>query len=341
MPEQHPLNLGRFGTHGMRHTNFAVQNADFILSLGSRLDTKATGSPVNTFARAAYKVMVDIDSHELTKFDKFNMHLDLKLQTDLGDFFNRFTIEELLQAKCATESWLSKTIAWKNTFTTFDANHRFTLMNGVNPYRLFNELSEKVTADALVMIDTGCSIAWSMQAWQLKRGQRLFHDFNNTAMGWALPAANGAWFASGGKKAVLCIVGDGSLMMSIQELATSRHHSIPVKIILVNNSGYAMIRQTQDQWLNSDYIASSKQGGITFPNFSNISEAFGLDYVCIDTDDTLAENLERVIAHPRAVLCEVIVSAAARVIPQVKYGHPNEDMEPLISRDLLARETLI
>jgi acetolactate synthase-1/2/3 large subunit len=102
-----------------------------------------------------------------------------------------------------------------------------------------------------------------------------------------------------------------------------------------------MIRQTQDQWLNSDYIASSKQGGITFPNFSNISEAFGLDYVCIDTDDTLAENLERVIAHPRAVLCEVIVSAAARVIPQVKYGHPNEDMEPLISRDLLARETLI
>lgn len=336
MPEDHRLNLGRFGTHGMRHANFAVQNADLILSLGSRLDTKATGSPVNTFARGAYKVMVDVDANELAKFDRFDLRLDLLLQADLREFFQRFTVQELQSARCAVTDWLSRTGEWRGTFAEFDARARAEQADGVDPYRLFEQLSATCPVDALVMVDTGCSIAWSMQAWRFKAGQRLFHDFNNTAMGWALPAANGAWFASGGRQPVLCVVGDGSLMMSVQELATVLHHSIPVKIVLVNNSGYAMIRQTQDQWLDSDYIASSRQGGISFPCFSKLAEAFGLEYVRIDTGEYLTEGLELVLASPGAVLCEVVVPEAARVIPQVKFGRPNEDMEPLLPRDLLS-----
>jgi len=178
-----------------------------------------------------------------------------------------------------------------------------------------------------------------MQAWRFKLGQRMFHDFNNTAMGWALPAAVGAWFASGGSQPLICIVGDGSFMMSAQELATVMHHSIPVKIILVNNSGYAMIRQTQDQWLESNYVASSNQGGLSFPSFSKLSEAFRLKYVRIDVECDLREKLTDALGHPGAVLCDVIISDKARVIPQVKFGHPNEDMEPSLPREMFARES--
>jgi len=334
MPENHPLNLGRFGTHGMRHTNFAVQNADLILSLGSRLDTKATGSPVNTFAPGAYKVMVDIDVNELTKFERFDLRLDLILQTDLREFFQRFTQQDLLTARYAINDWFSLSDRWKTVFTEFDSKARAEQTSGVDPYFLLSELSASCPADTLVMVDTGCSIAWSMQAWRFKLGQRMFHDFNNTAMGWALPAAVGAWFASGGTQPLICVVGDGSFMMSVQELATVMHHSIPVKIILVNNSGYAMIRQTQDQWLNSNYVASSNQGGLSFPRFSKLSEAFGLEYVLVDADCNLREKLEDVLAYPGPVLCEVAVPEEARVIPQVKFGRPNEDMEPLLSREV-------
>ena len=338
MPENHPLNLGRFGTHGMRHTNFAVQNADFILSLGSRLDTKATGSPVNTFAPGAYKVMVDIDVNELTKFERFDLRLDLILQTDLREFFQRFTQQDLLTARYAINDWFSLSDRWKTVFTEFDSKARAEQTSGVDPYFLLSELSASCPADTLVMVDTGCSIAWSMQAWRFKLGQRMFHDFNNTAMGWALPAAMGAWFASGGSQPIICIVGDGSFMMSVQELATVMHHSIPIKIILVNNSGYAMIRQTQDQWLDSNYVASSNQGGLSFPRFSKLSEAFGLEYVLVDADCDLREKLVDVLAYPRAVLCEVAISDKARVIPQVKFGRPNEDMEPLLNREVFANE---
>ena len=336
MPENHPLNLGRFGTHGMRHTNFAVQNADMILSLGSRLDTKATGSPVNTFAPFAYKVMVDIDANELAKFERFDLRLDLILQTDLREFFQHFTPQDLLTARYPTSDWFSQNDRWKTVFTEFDSKARAELASGVDPYFLLSELSASCPADTLVLVDTGCSIAWAMQAWRFKLGQRMFHDFNNTAMGWALPAAVGAWFASGGTQPLICVVGDGSFMMSVQELATVMHHSIPVKIILVNNSGYAMIRQTQDQWLDSNYVASSNQGGLSFPRFSTLSEAFGLEYVLVDADCNLREKLEDVLAHPGAVLCEVVIPEEARVIPQVKFGRPNEDMEPLMPRRMFA-----
>jgi acetolactate synthase-1/2/3 large subunit len=341
MPEDHPLNLGRFGTHGMRHTNFAVQNADLILSLGSRLDTKATGSPVNTFARGAYKVMVDIDANELAKFDRFDLRIDLPLQVDLREFFERFTKQELWDAQSSVTGWSAQTREWKRMFSAFDAKARSHQADGIDPYLLFEELSASCPENTIVTVDTGCSIAWSMQAWGFKAGQRIFHDYNNTAMGWALPAANGAWFARGGQQPILCVVGDGSFMMSMQELATVLHHSIPVKIILMNNSGYSMIRQTQEQWLDSDYVASSRQGGISFPNFSKISESFGLHYIRINRDDDLIEGLRSVMSHHGPLLCEVIVSESARVIPQVKFGRPNEDMEPLLPREVLSRELMI
>lgn len=339
LPEGHRLNLGRFGTHGMRHSNFAVQNADLILSLGSRLDTKSTGSPVNSFARAARKIVVDIDPFELGKFEAFGLDIDLLVEDDLRHFFPLFDADDLRPVAVDRPDWFACIDAWREVLGRFDAD-RGVAGDAVNPYALFARLSELAPGDAHIMVDTGCSIAWSMQAWRFQGCQRLFHDFNNTAMGWSLPASVGSFFAAP-ERPVVCVIGDGSLMMCLQELATIKHHGIPLKIILINNAGYAMIRQTQDQWLGSRYVASSHQGGLSFPGFDRIAEAFGFGYVAIERQDQVETGLRSVMSGSGPVLCEVRVPESARVVPQVKFGRPNEDMEPLLPRDLFGSSMII
>ena len=167
----------------------------------------------------------------------------------------------------------------------------------------------------------------------VKKYQRLFHDFNNTAMGWALPASIGSYFADN-KSNIISIIGDGSFMMSIQELATIKHHKIPLKIFIINNNGYSMIKQTQEQWLDSKYYASSFEGGLSFPDYCSIAKAFDLDYFEIDNDTNCFQEISKIINNEKPVLCNVIISSSARVVPQVKFGKPNEDMEPLLPRDV-------
>ena len=191
-----------------------------------------------------------------------------------------------------------------------------------------------------MLIDTGCSIAWAMQSMNLKKGVRIFHDFNNTAMGWALPALIGAHFAKP-KKEKICIMGDGSFMMTMQELATIMHHKIKIKLIIINNSGYSMIKQTQDQWLKSNYVASSKEGGLSFPDFKEISDAFKLTYMELSEESEVEEKLQKFISSKNSILLDVKIPQNARVNPQVKFGRPNEDMEPLLPRELFLENMII
>jgi acetolactate synthase-1/2/3 large subunit len=340
LSDEHPLSLGRFGTHGMRHTNFAVQNADLVLSLGSRLDTKATGSPINSFARKAIKIVVDIDPNELSKFEKFELNINLLVECDLRDFFLAFQSNNSLLTMCDTKEWLTCNKIWREVFDTFD-EPRLSSAANVNPYRFFEQLSLFADQNSTIVVDTGCSIAWSMQAWRFKGSQRLFHDFNNTAMGWALPASIGIWFANGCKGPIICVVGDGSFMMSLQELATVRQHNIPIKIILINNSGYAMIRQTQDQWFESNHIASSAKKDLFFPDFKLISSSFGLDYMAIVSDNDIVNELHAGLKSSTSILIDVIIDYDSSVIPQVKFGRPNEDMEPLLPREIFSKYMLI
>jgi len=179
-----------------------------------------------------------------------------------------------------------------------------------------------------------------MQRFKTKKNQRLFHDFNNTAMGWALPASIGSFFANPQFK-IVSIIGDGSLMMTLQELATLNHHKIPIKIFLINNNGYSMIKQTQEQWLSSKYYASSPQGGISFPNYKKLADSFDISYEEINIEENLEEKINKVIDANNSVFCNVIISSQARVTPQVKFGRPNEDMEPLLPRDLFYKNMII
>lgn len=339
MPYSHPLNVGTFGTHGTRHANFAVQNADLVLSLGSRLDTKSTGTPVNSFAREAKKIMIDIDGSELGKFENFGLNIDLTVKIDLKDFFDGFNNKNLNEFKKEYLSWFSRIKEWRDM--DFDTRNNIdNVRGGVNPYNFIRSYSVLLPENTRLFVDTGCSIAWTMQAGQFKSGIRVFHDFNNTAMGWALPASIGSFFAK--KEGLInCVVGDGSFMMTMHELATLKHHKIPIKIFLINNSGYSMIQQTQDQWLESRYSGSSNEGGLSFPDYREIAKAFTLDYMEIDSESDLESKIQYVQDSERGFLCNVIVPPLSRVSPQVKFGRPNEDMEPLLPREIFNKAMII
>lgn len=338
LPHNHPLAVGTFGTHGTRFSNFTVQNADLIISLGSRLDSKATGSPLSTFARGAKKVMVDIDEKELSKFKKFDLEFDLLIQADVAEFLDILIPRLENFRKPDISDWLNQIKTWKSNYPI--CQPEYWLEDELNPYVFVEQLANVSSPGDIFILDTGNALAWMMQGMKFKEGQRLFHDFNNTAMGWALPASLAASLAMKGKR-IICIVGDGSLLMNLQELATIERYKVPIKIFLINNLGYSMIRQTQDQWLGSKYFASSHEGGLSTPDFQKIIEAFNIPTVKLSQNSEIKKTIREVLSGKGTYCCEVEVDPNHRVIPQVKYGRPNEDAAPLLPRDEFKKNMLI
>jgi acetolactate synthase-1/2/3 large subunit len=336
LPGEHPLRVGTFGTHGTRHANLALQNADLVVSIGSRLDTKATGSPVKSFARSARKVVVDIDETELGKFAAFDLNIDLKIHADARNFLDAAL--DMPEIDLQFDDWLSRIRDWKGNLRPYDTIAR--TVEGIDPYRFMRDLVSSAPKELDFFLDTGCTLPWLLQEFEPDLGHRVFHDFNNTAMGWALPAMFGGVTASPERLSV-CIVGDGSLMMSVHELATLSGLERSAKVIVIDNSGYSMIRQTQDQWLGSNYVASSPQGGLFFPDFRNLAEAFGFDYEEVHVNQDAAKKLAEFWKGARHQFLRIIVHNDARVVPQVKFGRPNEDMDPLLPRETFLEAMLI
>ena len=338
LPAEHPLHVGTFGTHGTRHANFTVQNADFILALGSRLDTKATGSPPAWFARSAVKAVVDIDEHELNKFAYYGLGIHVPIHANVEDFVDlaRSRVNGVIRPDIS--GWKERIAKWKAAYPVCRGD--YFGQKGTNPYVFVQMLSAESKGGDVLVVDTGCALAWMMQGFAFKPKQRLFHDWNYTAMGWALPASIAASLA-GNKRPVTCIVGDGSLMMNIQELATVIRYELPIKIFLINNSGYSMIRQTQDQWLDSRYIASSVEGGLAFPDFGKVVESFGFHSIAIERNSQIQRRVREALGRSGPVFCNVEVDPGHRVVPQVKFGRPNEDAEPLLPREEFLANMLI
>jgi acetolactate synthase-1/2/3 large subunit len=337
LPYKHPLMVGGFGSHGTRYGNFTVQNADLVLVVGSRLDSRAS-SPITTFARAAKKIVVDVDVNELGKFKVFGMDVDVPVHADANDFLTALRKGMGDWKKRDLSDWLKQIERWKERFPICPpAYHK---EKAVNPYVFMKELSKQAAEGATIFVDTGCALAWMMQAFEVKRGQRLFHDFNNTAMGYALPASVGACLALKGKP-IICVTGDGSLQMNIQEMATIARHNLPIKVFLINNHGYSMIQQTQDQWLDSKYEASSVAGGLASPDFVRVAKAYDFKAWTLSRNKGQAEVIRKVLRTQGPTFCNVEVRPEHRVIPQVKYGRPIEDPEPLLERDVFMENMII
>jgi acetolactate synthase-1/2/3 large subunit len=329
LPSDHPLVVGAFGTHGTRYANYALQNADLVLAIGARLDTREAGSPYQDFARGARKVVVDVDPAELNKLPRFGMDVDLLVHADAKAFAAALAERAAGAAWPDRGEWHDRIRGWKARYPICAPAYREE--TPTNPYVFVEALSAAARPGEVLALDTGCALAWTCQAFQFKAGQRLFHCFNTTAMGYGLPAAIGISFALD-RAPVTCIVGDGSLQMNLQELATVVRHRLPIRIFLINNHGYGMVQQTQEQWLNGRYEATTVEGGLAFPDFTRIADAYGIPTVTIARNDEIDARVAEAYAVDGPVFVNVEISAGHRVVPQVRFGRPIEDGEPLLAR---------
>lgn len=327
-PHDYPLLVGGFGLMGTRYGNFTVQNSDLVLSIGSRLDTHATGSTVTDFARDAKKIVVDIDESELNKFNKWGLKIDLPIQADAGDFLEILNRKNIKTYNFS--AWFEEINFWKEKYPMCLPEY-YKQKKNVNSYVFLKKLSKQLKEGDIIIADTGESLPQSMNTLELKTGQRLFSAFNNTPMGYALPASIGASFASPLEK-IVCITGDGGFQVNIQELATIAKHKLPIKIFIFNNQGYNMIKTTQDQWLNSDYQASSVEKGLVFPDFVKISRAYEIPSVSIKNNKQIEKKLGEILNSDGPFLCNLETDSKPNFLT-TKFGKPLEDLSPLLSRE--------
>ena len=305
----HPLRIGSPGVYGDRVANYAIQNADLIISIGSRLDSRQIGGSGPMFSVHSKKIMVDVDIHEINKMPEKDVEIDLGIVSDAENFFDSVIVGVPLgdgsgwgENRCKKyEIWLEKIYEWKRKYSQEKSREGdsavYDYLDG-----FFNDLPN----DCIVIPDQGGNLVWTMQSAKLKDGQKLFTNFGNSSMGFALPCAIGAAIGSG--KKVYCIDGDGGFQMNIQELLTVKKYDLPIEIIILNNSGYGIIKQFQDSYFDSKYIATSK------------SDVFGdeVDFVKI------AE------AYGVKTLQDIPIPETQKIYPKLEFGNSLENMTPYI-----------
>lgn len=333
----HPLLIGSIGVYGNRAANFAVQNADVLLSIGSRLDTRQTGGKPETFAREAKKIVVDIDQAELDK--RRGLKPDIAIQTDAKKFIVNM-IEELNSAKDQkthdTSEWKLLCKKWRKTYIT--VKPEYYKEKKVNPYVFIKTLSEELNKNAVIIPDDGGNLSWAMQAFEIKEGQRMFSAYGNSPMGYAFPASIGASLAIG-KKDIICIDGDGSIQINIQELQTIAHYKIPVKVFIINNNGYGIIKQFQATWLGGRFEATGK--GVSSPDFLKVGQAYNIASFRIKDPKEVRGKIRQVLEYKGPVLCDVIIDEYQKIIPRIEYGKPLEDMVPSLPKEELLQNLFI
>ncbi len=315
--------IGNIGVYGSRAANFTVQNSDLILSLGSRLDTRITGGVPKNFARNARKIVVDIDKNELSK--ERGLKIEHKINLNVKYFLN--TINKISYKKISKPDWVKKCSLWKEKYPVVLKEY-YKNKNFVNPYVFIRHLSKILNQKDIIIADDGGHLTWTLQAFKIKYGQKLFSAFGNSPMGYALPASIGASIVKSNSK-IICIDGDGSIQINLQELHTIDKLKLPIKIFILNNDGYGIIKQFQDLYLGKRYEASGK--GVSNPNFKKISEAFNIHYNLIKTHKDL-KKISKILKSNTPEIIEVKLNKNQKIIPKLQFGNPIEDMSPLLPR---------
>ena len=321
--------IGNVGVYGSRAANFAIQNSDFILSLGSRLDTRVTGGVPKTFARNAKIVAVDIDKHELSKQRGLNLHL--KINENLNIFLKKINNKKILKSNEEHLNWLNKCFNWKLKYPIVKKEY-YNQKKFVNPYIFFNEISSLLRNDSIIIADTGGHLTWAIQSIKVKKGQRFISAFGNSPMGYALPAAIGASILKN-KSKVVCINGDGSIQINIQELQTVVANKLPIKLIVLNNNGYGIIKQFQDLYLNKRYEATNSKKHVTNPDFKKVSKAYGINYTLIKNNKDIKNKMKKILFSNKPEFIEVLLKPDQKIIPKLQFGNPIEDLSPLLPRN--------
>lgn len=293
----HKNSIGSFGAMGCsRAGNFAIQHADLLLILGSKLNSMLTGNDFDNFAPNAIKIVVDVDEVEHTKK---GVKIDKLINLDLKIFFNE--IMNVYQIN-DNDKWLQKCIEWKNEF--MDIDHSFEREDKVDLYELASHFSETLPAQSTLVTDSGLIELIIPSNMQFSNGKKIVHPHSQGAMGYAIPASIGVKFA--GEKDVFALVGDGSIMMNIQELQTIRYHKLPIKIFVISNGTYAIIRKRQKELFKGRTIGTDETDGIDSPNFSDVATCFGLKYFKCEKISDLKQVMNEIIESECAILCEIL-----------------------------------
>ena len=326
------MNMGSIGVYGSRAANLMIQNSDFILNLGSRLDTRVTGGRPSTFARKAKIISVDIDKNELNK--KRGLKLYKKVNCDLKIFLKIAINKVKLKNKNQINSWIKKCRYLKEKFPVDENINKSS--RKVCPYKFVSILSDLLKKNEIIIPDDGAHLTWAMQSFKVKKGQRLFSAFGNSPMGYAFPASIGAAFAYEKKKRIICIDGDGSIQINIQELQTAKFNNLPIKIFIFNNDGYGIIKQFQDLYLGKRHEATINKKGVSNPDFKKIAYAYGIKYSNIKTNKEIDTKLTKVLKNKDLEIIEIFVEKEQKIIPKLEYGRPIEDLSPLLDRKLFS-----
>ncbi len=333
--DAHKFLAGRIGTYGQRAGNFAVQNADFVLVLGSRLAFTTTGYQAEWFARGAKKVIVDIDPGQLKHL---NIKADIAVQADLKDFFPE--LSKALRGKVPdTDAWVFRCQDWRKKYPAVLSEWRKE-KKYVNPYYFFEALSEELDNDDIVITDQGATFYCSTPAFKLKKGQRLFTNGGFSPMGYGLPASIGACFANN-KKRIICVHGEGGLEMNIQELQTIVQYRLPIKLFVFNNQGYLSIKHTQSAYFNGFFVGSDPASGVTCPDTSKIARAYGIASLRIKNHKGMYTQIRKALKTRGPIMVDVVLDPMQPFIPRVTsergpdgkfISKPLEDMYPFLDR---------
>lgn len=328
--------IGMPGTVGTRPGNFAVQNCDLLLSLGCRLNIRMIGYNHFDFAKNAYKIIVDIDKRELMKP---TIKPDMPVNADVKDLLGKLL-------NCSYErqgkhiDWLKWCVDLKNKYPATLSEYYKNSCSLINPYVFMDKLFSQLRKDDRIACGNGSACVITFQACKIKQGQRMFTNSGCAAMGYGFPAAVGV-AASDNSKRTICIDGDGSVMMNIQELATVAYNKLNIKLIILNNNGYLSIRQTQRNLFKQPFIGIDNKSGVGFPDFGKLAGAFGIKYFRIDSKESCDNVTKEMLACDAPCICEVVVDpdqnfapkSSSKVLPDGRITSPSlDDMSPFLDR---------
>ncbi|MDD3296606.1 MAG: thiamine pyrophosphate-binding protein [Candidatus Omnitrophica bacterium] len=336
IPTKHPLFIGRIGTAGDRAGNFCLQNSDLALFIGSRNNIRQISYNWKAFARAAFKAVVDIDCSEL---EKPTVKPNLKICADAGVFIKEFKKHLSEEISNDWKQWLSWCQKRKELYPVVLPEYK-KLDKLVNPYYFIKILTECLSSESIVVAGNGSACVTLFQAGIVKKGQRMFWNSGCASMGYDLPAALGACFGNKDKN-VVCIAGDGSLQMNIQEFQTLAHHKLKMKLFVLDNQGYVSIRQTQDAFFNGHRVGCSSDSGITLPDITKVASAYGLPACAIDSHRRMEEAIRGILKKKGPVVCNVKLTPDYTFSPKLASlrkpdgklaSKPLEDMSPFLPR---------
>jgi acetolactate synthase-1/2/3 large subunit len=334
----HPFYIGRIGTLGTRAGNFALQNADLILSFGSRNNIRQVSYDWGNFGRNAKKIVVDVDAAELKKS---TLVPDLAVHSDAGAFITK--LDKVLGGSVMPDrsGWMAWCAERKRRFPTVQEEQK-NRIGSVDPYYFMEVLTQCALADSVTVAGNGTACVALFQSGTVKPGQRLFWNSGCASMGYDLPAAIGACIGSG--KKTICLAGDGSIQMNLQELQTVIHHRLPLKIFLLDNYGYSSIRQTQKSFFKDELLGCDAESGVSFPDFIKLGEAYGFRTFEITDHDQMQIGIETVLDGNDPVFCRVKLPVdhifspklSSRRLPDGRMvSSPLEDMFPFLDGEVL------